>query len=315
MAEQSDIYPLGQGQGLLSDVINFALNNLYQAGQTAASKNKRVSDIFSALQSGKAADLSPLMEEASNVNPISGVLGPIGKVTSEALGSPGAAKAVNQAQKKVVKALFRGDPTTLKEVVESPRMMHVGIPGAGANLSPENQRQLIDEVMQGAFAHFQPHGVKSGTVRVDPAVMRGFDRQGQLLKDRRVEGLPDMVVHEATHFLNEPGFLKTQQSSLSTDVGRVARAIQEFIGHTRYGDYIINEHLKKGRPDIALNEALSYLSEPTGRGPAATWLHNALTDRPNEFGIGQFGPNTRGLLQEALDAALRVPGSRRIGGK
>jgi len=252
--------------------------------------------------------------------PSSAMLGPIGRV--KAMGkpgelihiAPGEAKAVNQAQKKIVKALFRGDPETLKEVVQSPRMMHVGVPGAGSNLSTENTQQLLNSVMEGAFAHFQPGGKLGGTVRFHPATMRGVDpNSGRLLKRAGVEGVPDMAVHEATHFLNEPGFRQAQEGTSALDLTRLAEAIQPFTSHAKFGPRIISQHIAKGRPDIAMNEALSYLSQPTGRGPGATWLNAALTGRERSGGIDQFkdAPSVKNLLQEALDAAMRVPGVRR----
>jgi len=252
--------------------------------------------------------------------PSSAMLGPIGRLSATGKAgeivhiSPGDAKAINQAQKKIVKALFRGDPETLKEVVQSPRMMHVGVPGAGmSGMDKQNAEQLINATMEGAFAHFQPGGTLGGTVRMHPNTMRGVTPEGYLMKQKGIEGLPDMAVHEATHFLNEPGFRQTQAAWQPVDLGRLAEAIQPFTSHAKFGPRIISQHMAKGRPDIALNEALSYLSQPTGRGPGATWLHNALTGRERSGGIDQFkdAPSVKNLLQEALDAAMRIPGITR----
>src|SRR5688572_572222 len=202
--------------------------------------------------------------------PAQAVLGPIGRATPALVGK--GAKAINQAQKKIVKALFRGDPETLKEVVASPRMMHVGVPGAGGGLPKKQTQQLIDEVMNKSFAHYQPSSA-GGTVRVDPRVMRGKDvRKGfGTLTEQVIEGLPDMAVHEATHFLNEP--MNRQASEvLRPDLRRLAGAIEPFIGQAAFGPKIVDQ-LTLANPRLAVNEALSYLSQPTGRTPAATWLH------------------------------------------
>ena len=170
---------------------------------------------------------------------------------------------------------------------------------------------MLNAVMEGAFAHFQPGGSLGGTVRVDPRVMKGLRPGGGVMTAEGIEGLPDMVTHEATHFLNEPGFQKSQGLNEYLNSDRFARALEPFIGQAKYGPTIVGQHLRRGAAPTAANEALSYLSQPTGRQPAATWLHNALTGRERGPGIDAFNPAVKSLLQEALDAALRVPGSSR----
>ena len=247
--------------------------------------------------------------------PAQAILGPIGRVTGEIAGSAGAAKGINQAQKKIIKALFRGDPETLKEVVKSERMMHVGVPGAGGTegLGKQNSQQLIDAIMggEGNLALFQPGGL-GGTVRVHPKVMRGLNpKRGTVMKAEGVEGLPDIAVHEATHFLNEPGFDVMKQVGPTRKQFDLAAALRPLIGHAKYGSNIVAKHLSRSDTPIAVNEALSYLAQPTGRSKGATWLHNALTSRPREGGIGQFDEYTQSLLKDALDAALQVTATRR----
>lgn len=277
-----------------------------------------------------------LATEASPV--VKGILGPIGRATPGIAGSAGGAKALNQAQKKIVKAIYRGDPKTLKDVVDDPRMMHVSIPGITGAVPKEKMDDLMQQVMGDAFAAFSPSRM-GGTIRVHPKVLKGLDPSPRLtvepvmqsgkvqmrvgltdpvLKRQGVEGLPDMVVHEATHFLNEPSFQKWASSS-DPGVARLAAALRPFIGHTKYGTGVVNNKLSGlGKAataplaaPLALTEGLSYLSQPTGRSPAATWLHQALTSQQRTGAIGQFDPNTRNLLQEALEAALHVSGAMR----
>jgi len=179
-----------------------------------------------------------------------------------------------------------------------------------------------------AFAHFQPGGL-SGTMRVHPNVMRGKNPKElgtgpkgvdlNVMKNQGIEGLPDIVTHEATHFLNEPNManLITDASKqfglpgMSANADQLATALRPFTGHAKYGPSIINQHVSRGDPGSAIDEALSYLGQTSQRHPASTWLNNVLTSKPNAEGIGQFSGDTLTLLQEALNAALKVPGVRR----
>lgn len=253
------------------------------------------------------------------------MLGPIGRVTPNMFGDAGAAKRINEAQKHIVKALFRADPEILKDVVNSQQMLHVGVPGAAGGLNSPQSKDLINEVMQGAFAHFQPGGL-SGTLRVHPAVMKGkhpgslswpkAGLEGKILKNQGVEGLPDMAAHEATHFLNEPTIANLGDGygsvfggpAANLDLQRFASALEPFIGQAKYGKRIVQQHLRANDPLLAVNEGLSYLSQPTGRNAASTWLHNAMTNKERGLPFHAFDQNTQGLLQEALSAATRIPG-------
>lgn len=301
--------------GAGKDLLGFIQNELTKyPGTTAADPQAPAFDVANNVLRN-ILSMTGLEDPVSQAGgPSQAILGPIGRATAKAVG-PGGAKKFNQAQKKILKSIFRADPETLKEVQASKRMMHVGVPGAVGGGVPKLQKQeLIDQVMEGAFAHYQP-GTLGGTVRVDPRVLRGKDPRGGLMKQYGVEGLPDIATHEATHFLNDPGFLETllAQGLPRADTSRLALALEPFIGQAKYGSGIVRKNVGKGKPEMALNEALSYLAQPTGRSPAATWLHNALTGRAREGGIGQFERGTRDLLQEALDAATRVPQVKRPG--
>ena len=297
--------------GAMDDLFSYLQNELTKyPGTQQADPNAPGFDLVNNVITNllSATGLNDPAMQASG--PSQAILGPIGRVTASAVGSAGAAKGVNQAQKKIIKALFRGDPETLKEVVGSERMMHVGVPGAGSGLPKENQQQLVDAVMRDAYAHFQP-ATLGGTVRVDPRVMRGKSPRGGILEQQGVEGLPDMVTHEATHFLNEPGF-DVMKKAGSLGQFDLAKALRPFLQHTRFGPTIVEQQAMRGNTPLAVNEALSYLSQPSGRTPAATWLNNAITDRPREGGIAQFDDYTQQLLQEVLGNLQAVPGVRRF---
>lgn len=301
--------------GMTGDLMSFLRDELTKyPGTSERDANAPTFDVINNV-------ITNLLEKSGLNNPIENIegpanamLGPIGRVTAEAVGSAGAAKGVNQAQKKIIKALFRGDPETLKEVVNSGRMMHVGVPGAGGTegLGKQNAAQLVDAIMgKDTLAHFQP-GSLGGTVRVHPKVMQGISpTRGTVLKSEGVEGLPDLVTHEATHFLNDPGFVPMATTGPTRSQFDLAAALRPFLAHTKYGPNIVAKHLSKSNTPSAVNEALSYLSQPTAREPAATWLHNTLTSRPREGGVGQFDDYTQELIQNVLQAALEVPGAKR----
>lgn len=304
--------------GAMGDLPGFIMENIQKYLQSFGPANEKRAALFKQLQQGAAEPglLHDLISEAAGLsNPVAGMLGPIGKVTAEAIGSPGAAKAINQAQKKIVKAIFRGDPEVLKDVVKAPGMMHVGVPGAAGGMNKAASRSLIDQVMEDAFAHFQPSGT-GGVVRFDPAVLKGIDpKKRTIMAKEGVEGVPDMAVHEATHFLNEPATRQLYNAPVGSaariDARRFANALYPFTAHSKYGPDIMADTITGGNAASAFTEGLSYLSQPTGRNPAATWLNQALTSKPRQGGIGQFPPEVQRLLQEALAAAQRVPGAIR----
>ncbi|HEY7419901.1 MAG TPA: hypothetical protein VH593_32285 [Ktedonobacteraceae bacterium] len=65
-----DIYPLGQGKGLLPDAINFALNNIYQYGQRTKAANQRMGQAMGDIQAGGSPDLSPLVRDVVSTSPL-----------------------------------------------------------------------------------------------------------------------------------------------------------------------------------------------------------------------------------------------------
>src|SRR5678815_5792910 len=65
-----DIYPLGQGNGLISDIINFGLNNIYQYGQRTKASNQRMGQAMGDIQAGGSPDLSPLVGDIVSTSPL-----------------------------------------------------------------------------------------------------------------------------------------------------------------------------------------------------------------------------------------------------
>ena len=239
--------------------------------------------------------------------PTSAMLGPIGRATAQTAGSLGGAKRINQAQKKIIKALFRGDPQDLADIVKSDRMLHVQVPGAAGRrgMSKTESDALINKIMEGSFAHIQRSPI-SETMRVHPRTMRGLHpNKPETMISSGTEGLTDVVKHEGTHFLNTENLFRGMEPP-GPDLARFAEALVPFIGQAKYGPRIVGQHMDRGHLITAVDEALSYLSQSGGRAPAATWLHQAIKGRPREGGLAQFNPPTQRLLQEALDAGMRA---------
>src|SRR5678810_1009810 len=65
-----DIYPLGQGNGLISDIINFGLNNIYQYGQRTKASNQRMGQAVGDIQAGGRPNLSPLVGDIVSTSPL-----------------------------------------------------------------------------------------------------------------------------------------------------------------------------------------------------------------------------------------------------
>lgn len=236
---------------------------------------------------------------------VGGILGPIGR---------SGIKGIDQAQKKVVKSLFKGDPQTLKEVVASPRPLNIQVPGVGGKRTPQST-SLLNDVMENAFALFQgaPNPAFGGSIRVHPDVMRGKfptgnARSGPMVK-QGVEGLPDIITHEARHFQTTPAIDKLFEAATGPrgeiPAKQLADALYPFIGHAKFGQKMVANRAMVS-PQSAVDEAISYLAQPSGRSPAASWLNQAVMNRPREGGIGQFDEKTQKLLQEALLALQDV---------
>ena len=154
MAE--DIYPLGQGRGLIPDIINFGLNNLYQYGQSFGPSNQRMGQVMTDIAAGKEnQDLSPLLKEAMNYSPgpFAGTWGPIRTAGA----------------KQAVSALWRHSPEDVMAVRKSPRMLTLTAP-KGNVLAKAQQAENTGWMPEGSAAVFDP---AANEIRVAPATMVG----------------------------------------------------------------------------------------------------------------------------------------------
>lgn len=161
-----------------------------------------------------------------------------------------------QAQKQAVKAIFRHDPETLKAVVDDPRMLQIltpttkGGPGAvqALGLTPESLANYGDSAT-----------LPLGRIAVQPTTFRGQTPSGGV---DMLANLPQVMGHEATHFLNSPRLYK--QPMAPADVSNMYNQIAPFIGPhartaAREGAQAAND------PRVGLDEAMAYLTGKTTR--------------------------------------------------
>ena len=296
-----DIYPLGQGHGLGADIINFALNNLYQYGQRTKASNENMAQVMSNISQGKpAGDLGPLIQDAISVNPI--MAGPWGPVRTA-------------AQKKAVSALWRADPEAVKAIATDPRELNLSglmdIPNR--DVMKKVQADLLGEgfMPAGATATYTP---SKDIIKVAPATMRGKafvpgdpPRFMGLVPSRPEyysagqTNLPEIMGHEAQHFLNVP---RVYQSDLSNEAAtRMYGQLRPYLSEHAQKS-ALEGGIKSVDPKVALDEALSYLSMPGERKGAADVLHNLIKMRPGpEAGTTSGVKLTPEVLQSAIAKA------------
>lgn len=296
-----DIYPLGQGHGLGADIINFALNNLYQYGQRTKASNENMAQVMSNISQGKpAGDLGPLIQDAISVNPImAGTWGPIRTA----------------AQKKAVSALWRADPEAVKAIATDPRELNLSglmdIPNR--DVMKKVQSDLLGEgfMPAGATATYTP---SKDVIKVAPATMRGKafvpgdpPRFMGLVPSRPEyysagqTNLPEIMGHEAQHFLNVP---RVYQSDIPNEAAtRMYGQLRPYLSEHAQKS-ALEGGIKSVDPKVALDEALSYLSMPGERKGAADVLHNLIKMRPGpEAGTTSGVKLTPEVLQSAIAKA------------
>lgn len=284
--ENPDIYPLGQGHGLVADLLNFGLNNLYRYGQRSGQFNDRVASALQDIQAGGHPDLSPLVSDIISTNPASaGVLGPIR----------------TQAQKQVVKAMWRADPEVVKAIQTDPRVLNINVPGSGYGdpLRAAKMAYMWGEMPEGAAATYNA----SRGIRVGPATLRGaaFDPAKVIMPPayspwanpiRTVDqlvtqkggmtSLPEAAAHEGHHFLNEPRIYGEGGPTNEEALAMYDRLSPYLARHAQ------KAALEGGKlnadPRVALDEALAYLSQASARAPgkegSGTLLHELLKMKP-----------------------------------
>jgi hypothetical protein len=271
-----DVYPLGLGKGLMTDILNFGLNNLYQYGQSFGQTNQRIGQVMTDIAAGKEnQDLGPLTKEllAMSPGPIAGTWGPIR----------------TPLQKQAVRAAWRHDPERVAAVAADPQMLNVTVPKP--NVETARVMQDVGWMPEGATAAFEP---TRSELRVAPATMVGGHYQKpmsddifekilgslspspelQALRKRlttpRIEtrpggttDLPEAMGHELTHFLNRDRVYSRKHWEQAPEI---VDALSPYLN-----EHSINAAIEAGlehkNPNVAIDEMLAYLSGKSTRNP------------------------------------------------
>ena len=197
--EQQDVYPLGQGGGLLKDILNFALNNVYQYGQRLGNDSSRVSRGLENVRAGRPSGLG-----ASEFQPL---IGPnvVGQI------SPSNWANYSPEAKAILTETFNKFPRLFERVQKTPANLHVRVvdraemPNYGGMQKSINP--YFDEI---ALAKRQRmEGTQSN---------RGV---GDTLNWRSIPSdqlKPDVTttVHELQHHINQPKMRTTDPADLAT---------------------------------------------------------------------------------------------------
>jgi hypothetical protein len=313
MAE--DIYPLGQDKGLLTDIANFGLNNLYQFSQSFGDTNRRISSVMGDIAAGREnPDTGPLMRDLLNVSPgaFAGTWGPIR----------------TGLQKQAVRGLWRHNPEDVLAVAKDPDVLNLTVPKP--NVETAKAMQDVKWMPEGATAAFEP--VRS-ELRVAPATMVGghyqtpmtdsiFERvlgdvstispELQALRKRlttpRIEtrpggttDLPEAMGHEATHFLNRNRAYGTQQLD---DAAEIAESLAPYLS-----DHAVKSALEGGlehkNPGVVIDEMLAYLSGKSTRN-AETENIGRLINQFLKVRTGPTGNVASNLSAKSVQAAIRM---------
>lgn len=241
---------------------------------------------------------SPLLDTVLNaldavigvVNPlenISGpsqaILGPIGRTASTVM---------NQAQKKAAKALWRGDPATLEAVKADPRLLNIFTPGAG-QISAASDARKFDPVLKDAYAYYRgSQSLPTGSITVGPELMQGA-------KGAALANLPQVMTHEATHFLNQPRIY--EQGLADPILQRMTEMLSPYL--SKAAQRGVAQGTQRVGKDVGLDEALAYLSGPGTRNPATEdigkRIFEALRSQPGQPSL----PLTPGGLSETITKA------------
>ena len=224
-----DVYPLGQGGGLMKDIINFALNNLYQYGEKLGKESQSNAQALESLRAGKPSNLS-----TAALQPM---IGPnvVGQI------SPTNWAAYSPEAKAILTETFNKFPRLFERVQKTPSNLHVSV-APGAELATKN----ASGVMRSVSPYFDEIQLaKTQRIEGTGQPNRGV---GDTLNWRSVpadEMRPDLqtTVHELQHHINAPRLLQKSPAD-AADQATIGMLLKEImynkdIGslHNRYSQY------------------------------------------------------------------------------
>lgn len=303
MAE--DIYPLGLGGGLLTDAMNFALNNIYQYGQRTKQSNQRMGEAMTNVASGKSADLGPLTSDIVSTSPLyTGLINWTG---------------MTEPAKAMIQRFGRAYPNMLSAMEKAPQIMEAGItPDLPGNVAGRLRKPIPS-------AHFMD-------IRPDYAANLstiGHEMQHSLNAPRVAATNPVDALTIGTLLKSVlPGEVPSLNTVLQSQVSRPNFLQRLFGAPDQYSMVKPNAGLMRN----AMDEGLAYLGQKAAEGKGGD-LVKTLADRlgvnwdnPNVVkGMGAASPDLMALIRHGTDPESAVgiikeglrPGSSisKIGGR
>ena len=199
------------------------------------------------------------------------------------------------AQKHAIKALFRHDPKTLEAVVSDPRIMQVSTPTIEGTKILSQSGALPSNALA---TYTGSSSLPTGTIRVPATTMRGKNPQGVM---NPLANVPQVVGHEATHFLNEP---RIYNKLYASEVPTMFKQLAPFLTpHAKNAARTGAE--ASSNIGVALDEALAYLTGKGTRAPQneliGSELSNLLRGGPKAISLNP--ENIRNAIAQATNTA------------
>lgn len=235
------------------------------------------------------------------IGKVAGAFGRTARGAFDALGQGDMAKGIwgpirSPEQKKAVSALWRVDPGAVKAIDTDPRTLFLNIPGRN-----------LEAARHASGTHFFPvdsmGSYQGRRLNVQPASMRGrvYDTKLDKFVPHPDANLPEIMQHEANHFLNRVRLGAPEEQSM-----QMFEKLSPYLGsHARVSSVLAG--LEAG-PGAALDEALSYLSVPSSRDFSQRFagqrLHDLIKMKPGPGrGQGTLGVQ---LTPENIERAIQL---------
>jgi hypothetical protein len=276
-----DIYPFGQGNGLMTDIVNFGLNNIYQYGQKTGETNRRMSNAINEVQAGRSPDLGPLTSDIISTSPLyTGVIN-WGGMTEPA--------------KQMLQKFGQRYPKMIGAAEKAPSVLEASI----NDLGPETAGALSKPVPSAHFMEVAPNYSSSL-----PTI--GHEIQHSL-NAPRVAGtnpLDALTIGTLLHDLLPAGNRGSLSTVLRQQIQRPS-FLQRLTGNVPKDLKVINPDRNLMRN--AMDEGLAYLGQNAAEGKGGD-LVKTLADRMGvnwenprvPEGLGDVGSRLMALIKHGL---------------
>src|SRR5689334_10392949 len=268
-----DIYPLGQGNGLISDIINFGLNNIYQYGQRTKASNQKMGQAMADIQGGGSPDISPLVRDAVSTSPLyTGVINWSG---------------MTEPAKAMLQRFGRVYPNMVGAMEKAPQIMEASI---ARDLPSDVAGSLSKPVPSAHFMEVAPN-------YADNLYTIGHEMQHSLNAPRVAATNPidALTIGTLLHDVLPAGNRGSLNTVLSKQVTGPSLFQQLFGGPAKQQLRVTNPNRELMRN--AMDEGLAYLGQNAAEGKGGN-LVKTLADR---LGVNWENPRvTAGLGESAL---------------